>query len=148
MIIPLTANKKLYISIHIPVPNPPGSKGLKLIPVRKRTKGLKSKTIIPAQILFFLFFPDILKAMRFVRHKAITIIKTSITSIKTTPFYPNISMGNSTILYILFNNMVILLNKGKVPKASFGNISCHSEQVDRTVLFKINFHTVSEPYFL
>ncbi len=81
MMIPLTANKKLYNNIIIPVPNPPGSKGLTLIPVRKKTNGVKSKTIIPAQILFFLFFPDILKAMRFVRHKAITIIKTNITSI-------------------------------------------------------------------
>ncbi len=81
MIMPLTANKKLYNTINIPVPNPPGSKGLTLMPVRKKTKGVKSKTIIPAQILFFLFFPDNLKAMRLVRHKAITIVKASITPI-------------------------------------------------------------------
>lgn len=81
MIIPFTANKKLYDTINIPVPNPPGSNGLTLIPVTKKTKGVKSKIIIPAQILFFLFFPEILKAMKFVRHKAITIIKSNITSI-------------------------------------------------------------------
>ncbi|ETT85627.1 hypothetical protein C176_09362 [Viridibacillus arenosi FSL R5-213] len=81
IIIPLTANKKLYDTIKIPVPNPPGSKGLTLIPVIKKTKGVKSKIIIPAQILFFLFFPEILKAMKFDRHSAITIIKRNITSI-------------------------------------------------------------------
>lgn len=55
----LIANKKLYDTINIPVPNPPRSKGLTLIPVKKKTNGVKSKIINPTQILFFLFFPVI-----------------------------------------------------------------------------------------
>ena len=75
IIIPLIANKKLLDTINIPVTNPPVSNGLTLIPVTKKTKGVKSKIINPAQILFFLFLPETLKAIRFVTPNKSRIMK-------------------------------------------------------------------------
>ena len=75
IIVPLSTNKKLKNTISIPVANPPGSKGLTLAYVTKKTKGVKSKTIIPAQNHFLLFFPAILNAIKFVIPKTMKDIK-------------------------------------------------------------------------
>jgi len=84
---PFTANRELYETINNPVPNPPGSKGLTLIPVRKKTPGDKSRIITPAQILFVLFLPEILKARKFVIHNASMMISRNTSSITSPQFF-------------------------------------------------------------
>lgn len=59
----------------IPVPNPPGSKGLIAANEEKKTIGVTSRTITPDQIRLFLFLPETLKAIKFVIPNANTIIK-------------------------------------------------------------------------
>ena len=55
IIIPFTKNKKVLSRENIAVPNPPGSNGLKIHIVTKKTIGVISINTAPDQIRLFLF---------------------------------------------------------------------------------------------
>ena len=71
--IPFTKNKKV-LSIDInAAPNPPGSNGLKISIVTKKTIGVRSITTKPDQIRLFLLFLVNVNTMKFIRTN-VTII--------------------------------------------------------------------------